>query len=73
MLVVIAGLLLLSTAGGMGEGWARLLAVVLIFVAAVVGIGLPWLMQSAPRLMALGNALSGGVMLAVGESARLSF
>ena len=45
----------------------RAVAVLLVFVAGVVGVALPWLIRArSARMLAIGNALAGGVMLAAG-------
>lgn len=68
VLVLGAGAALVSMgdADEVETGWTRLLAVSLIFIAAIVGVWLPWKMKTSQRLVACGNALSGGVMLSAG-------
>ena len=47
--LLLAALLLGGAARAMGGGWEKVLAVVLIFAAAVLGVALPWRMQVVAR------------------------
>ena len=63
----VAALLLLgaaSTADSVGA--VRAVAILLVFVAGLGGAFLPWRLRSSAAMLARGNSLSAGVMLAAG-------
>jgi hypothetical protein len=59
-------LLLLGAASSGSVGAVRTVAIVLVFVAGLAGAFLPWRLRSSARMLARGNSLSAGVMLAAG-------
>ena len=63
----VALLVLLAAASAAESvGAVRAVAILLVFVAGLSGAFLPWRLRSSAAMLARGNSLSGGVMLAAG-------